>query len=251
MDFTTNKLRRKYSHLTKYERGVIQSKLKAKCSLRSIAREIGCAVNTIRNEIKRGLMPIYNGTRFRYDADYGNTIYEYNRKNCGRKCVAQNKKAFLEYVYLNFKKKNWSFDACVGRALLTGEFSRNDIVCTKTVYNYANKGQILQILALELPLLVRRKKTKKRIICERKRIYGRSILERPDYIKERVEFGHWECDLVIGNRSNDGVLLTIVERKTRKSKIYRLPTKDSAHVMCIFDELKKSSGNISVMYLEV
>lgn len=202
MDFTTNKLRRKYSHLTKYERGVIQSKLKAKCSLRSIAREIGCAVNTIRNEIKRGLMPIYNGTRFRYDADYGNTIYEYNRKNCGRKCVAQNKKAFLEYVYLNFKKKNWSFDACVGRALLTGEFSRNDI-------------------------------------------------ERPDYIKERVEFGHWECDLVIGNRSNDDVLLTIVERKTRKSKIYRLPTKDSAHVMCIFDELKKSSGNISVMYLEV
>lgn len=66
MDSITNELRRKYSHLTKHERGIIQSKLRAGCSLRGIAREIGCAVNTVRNEIKRGLTPICNGTRFRY-----------------------------------------------------------------------------------------------------------------------------------------------------------------------------------------
>ena len=44
MDSITNELRRKYSYLTKYERGIIQSKLRAGCSLRGIAREIGCAV---------------------------------------------------------------------------------------------------------------------------------------------------------------------------------------------------------------
>ena len=51
MDSITNELGRKYSHLTKYERGIIQSKLRAGCSLRGIAREIGCAVNTVRNEM--------------------------------------------------------------------------------------------------------------------------------------------------------------------------------------------------------
>lgn len=242
MDSITNELRRKYSHLTKYERGIIQSKLRAGCSLRGIAREIGCAVNTVRNEIKRGLTPICNGTRFRYYAEYGQAAYEYNRENCGRRCVASLKKAFLKYVYYNFKKNNWSLDACVGRALFTGKFSRDDIVCTKTLYNYVNKGLIVPILAIELPLLIRRKRIKKRVVHERKRIYGRSILERPDSVKERFEFGHWECDLVIGNRSDDNVLLTMVERKTRKSKIYRLPSKSSSYVMSVFYALKDKFG---------
>ena len=64
----------------------------------------------------------------------------------------------------------------VGRALFTGKFSRDDIVCTKTLYNYVNKGLIVPILAIELPLLIRRKRIKKRVVYERKRIYGRSIV---------------------------------------------------------------------------
>ena len=36
-------------------------------------------------------------------------------------------------------------------------------------------------------------------------------------MENREEFGHWETDLVIGNKSGrDNVLLTLIERKTRE-----------------------------------
>lgn len=45
---------RKGKHLSFEERVVIQTRLKDGWSPNRIAREIGCAPNTVRNEIKRG-----------------------------------------------------------------------------------------------------------------------------------------------------------------------------------------------------
>ena len=60
-----------------------------------------------------------------------------------------------------------------------------------------------------------RKKTKKNwktYIPKRKK--GTSIAERPDYINERGEFGHWEGDLVTGPRDGqNGAYLTLLEEK--------------------------------------
>ena len=40
-----------------------------------------------------------------------------------------------------------------------------------------------------------------------------SIQERPQEINDRKEFGHWECDLVLGHKTRDDqVLLTLSER---------------------------------------
>ena len=47
--FTTDTLRKKGAHLTFEERVIIQTRLRDKQSYRSIAREIGCCVNTVRN----------------------------------------------------------------------------------------------------------------------------------------------------------------------------------------------------------
>lgn len=59
--FTTDTLRKKGAHLTFEERVIIQTRLRDKQSYRSIAREIGCCVNTVRNEVKRGKVLCYNG----------------------------------------------------------------------------------------------------------------------------------------------------------------------------------------------
>ena len=45
--------RKKGTHLSLEERVIIQTRLKDHCSLRSIAREIGCSPSTIHYEIKR------------------------------------------------------------------------------------------------------------------------------------------------------------------------------------------------------
>ena len=41
----------------------------------------------------------------------------------------------------NFKSEcKWSLDASYGKALESGEFRRDEIVCTKTLYNYVDLG---------------------------------------------------------------------------------------------------------------
>lgn len=64
-------------------------------------------------------------------------------------------------------------------------------------------------------------------ICENKRVLGRSIEEQPEEVENREKFGHWETDLVIGNKSGrDNVLLTLIERKTRDLFV-RLPPEEN------------------------
>ena len=53
--------RKKGTHLSLEERVIIQTRLKDHCSLRSIAREIGCSPSTIHYEVKRGTVSLYHG----------------------------------------------------------------------------------------------------------------------------------------------------------------------------------------------
>ena len=108
--FTTDTLRKKGAHLTFEERVVIQTRLRDKQSYRSIAREIGCCVNTVRNEVKRGKVLCYNGKVERYRAADGQSTYEAHRENCGRKCDAIAKGAFLDYVQKRLQEHHWSLD---------------------------------------------------------------------------------------------------------------------------------------------
>ena len=42
-------------------------------------------------------------------------------------------------------------------ALVTGEFQRGEMVCTKTLYNYVTLGLLGKIKSIDLPLRVKRK----------------------------------------------------------------------------------------------
>lgn len=49
-----------------------------------IHKEIGCAPNTVRNEIKRGTVALYKGKILRYKATTGQAAHEQNRQVCCR-----------------------------------------------------------------------------------------------------------------------------------------------------------------------
>ena len=49
----------KGSHLSYEDRILIQIRLKSRCSIRAIAREIGCSPSTVSNEIARGSVALY------------------------------------------------------------------------------------------------------------------------------------------------------------------------------------------------
>ena len=160
-------------------------------------------------------MTLYNGKVRRYKAAAGQAAYEKNRKSCCRRYDLLTKSDFISFVEEKFFQEQWSLDACVGNALEQGLFTKEQIVCTKTLYNYVDLG-LINIKNINLPEKLRRSPKKQRI-RENKRILGRSIEERPAEIDDRSEFGHWEADLVIGSKSGkDDALLTLIERKTRE-----------------------------------
>lgn len=86
-------------------------------------------------------------------------------------------------------------------------------------------------------------KTKKPRLRLNKRKLGRSIEERTKEVEARKEFGHWECDLVINEKSGqDETLLTLLEHKTRKFMIVKLPNKSAKSVMTAFETLMDGYG---------
>lgn len=99
------------------------------------------------------------------------------------------------------------------------------MVSTKTLYNYITMS-LMSIKNTDLPLKLRYNLKKKRV-RKHKNNLGKSIDLRPKFIDDRLEFGHWEIDTVIGIKDkNDPVLLTLVERKTRNTVIEKMESKD-------------------------
>lgn len=80
----------------------------------------------------------------------GEQVYKEHRQSSAKKYRALETSTFLQYVVKQFKNEGWSLDACYGNALVNGLFSRDEMVCTKTLYNYVDIG-LLPLTNLDLP----------------------------------------------------------------------------------------------------
>ena len=230
-------------HLTYEDYITIQIRLKDGWTANKIAvTELHCAPNTVHNIIKKGMLPLYHGKVFRFKARTAWQTYRENRSHCCRNYAALDKRRFLQYVEDHFYGNDkWSLDACAERAVLEGKFQRGETLCTKSLYNYVDLG-LIGIKNIDLPQKLSRN-TKIHRWKQNKRILGRSIEERPQEVEAREEFGHWETDLVIGQKSGqDNVLLTLLERKTRQLSVIRLPDKSSESVLSAFVRMKSELG---------
>lgn len=232
MDYPNNNTEsRKNKHLNFKERMTIEIRLKDGFSVYKIAKYLGRSINTISNEISRGTTTqIRQGKHIEvYLADTGEAVYKNNRLNSCRSFKRLDCSEFINYTVDKIKNASWSPDACVGEAIANGRFERSQMVCTKTLYNYIDLG-LLDVKNTDLPIKLRRS-TKPTIVKKHKKKLGTSIAERPTNINDRTEFGHWEIDTVIGEKSkNDNVLLTILERKTRYAIILDIASKTAAAV---------------------
>ena len=244
MDYPNNNTEsRKNKHLNFEERMTIQIRLKDGYSRYKIAKELNRPINTIINEIRRGTTTqIKQGKPVEmYLADTGEAVYKKHRQNSCRTFKRLECSEFINYTVDKIKYANWSPDACVGRALITGDFEPSEMVCTKTLYNYIDLG-LMEIKNSDLPLKLRRS-TKTSVVREHKKKLGKSIEERPNTIDDRDEFGHWEIDTVIGRKSGgDCVLLTIVERQTRNAIVRKICSKTASAVMNEINHLRTLYG---------
>lgn len=222
---------RKNKHLNSFERGQIQLLLSEGVSIYKISQKLGRAYNTIKNEVNRGTVKQIKKDKevYIYYPDVAERKYKEARKNCGPKFKLLQCEEFIEHVIESFFDDDKSIDSICGRAAKFKTFEPDKMVTTRTLYNYIDLG-LLKIKNIDLPLKLRRS-TKKTKIRKRKKVLGKSIEERPDRVNERLEFGHWEIDTMIGKKtSKDEVLLTLTERLSRKELILKMNDKTVASV---------------------
>lgn len=125
----------------------------------------------------------------------------------------------------------------------TDKITNMTTISTKTFYNYIHAGKV-PIKPIDLPRMLTRKTKKNWKTYIPKRQKGTSILERPEIINERNEFGHWEGDLVTGPRDGqNGAYLTLIERKTRFYYMLPINSKSAKKVYMQINKLHKFYGD--------
>lgn len=229
----------KGTHLTYKEMVKIEGHKENNLSNREIGRLLKRNKQTINNAINTGTVTQkrqqkQNGKTYTYydevySAEAHHTIYLQNRRHSGRRPKWVETDDFLDWADTKMLEDKWSPDVVVEKA--KEKFPASIVPCTSTLYNWIDSG-IMQTKNIDLLEKVGRKpretKGKER---RNKKVLGTSIEERPESVGDREEFGHWEIDTVVGNKNADEpVLLTLVERKTRFEKIFKIASQKANDV---------------------
>jgi len=178
-----------------------------------------------------------------YKADAAQRRHEENASNKGRGLKIGHDHKLANHIEDKIKNDKWSPDVIIGRIKEEGlQFETS--ICTKTVYNYIDKEIFAGISNKDLWV---KKDGKKRSYQKVRTVAlnnknGKSITERPREANERTEQGHWEIDLVVGKQGTKPVILTLVERKMRKSLYVLVKNKTQKEVIAAIRRVRKRVG---------
>lgn len=202
---------RKGQHLNWDNRLTIWRMLKNGESKKSIANAIGTCLATVYNEIRRGKDEFGE-----YSPRIADNAYREKLQKKGREAKLSLDKEQLAWFENKLLNENYS----PGAALLEINSENISFIypikSVNTIYKAIRDGRFEQLELRHLPEGGRRQKRRKPKVRKRKLAQNRkSIEERPEKVKERDEFGHWEMDTVVGRRTNSKNLLVFTERKTR------------------------------------
>ena len=207
-------------HLTLKERQLIEVWTSEGKSNRYIAKLLGKSHQTINNEIKRGMVlqqlrsSLYKRV---YRAEYAQRKYIQNRKKSVRH-IRLDKETYKRIKY--YLKRHYSPEMIVNKGYVD--------IPVSTIYYWIHQGY----LGSQRDCLIYPQKTKRKrpVRSEKFKSFGRSIDERPDYINERSEIGHFEIDTVILTCEKNQCLLTMTDRKSRYEIIRLIKDKTSKSV---------------------
>lgn len=246
----------KQHYMTRDERLQLEALHRARVPVAQIARQMGFCRQTIYNELKRGAYDCIkqvNGIErdvVWYSADKAQQIHDYNQTAKGRPLKIGNDHAyaeFLEQTIMSKKnpKKRYSPAAALELAKRKG-FTLT--ICVSTLYSYIDKGVFLHLTNKHLWQKCKKKTRSYEQVQRIPHPKLPSIINRPDWIQSREEFGHWEMDLIIGKDGTAPVLLTLNERLSRQEMIFKLPNRKAATVRAVFDKLEKQMPDFKTKF---
>lgn len=206
---------RQYTQLTQVQRYQIYAFLKAGFSQTEIAFEIGVHKSMVSREIRRN-----RGKKgYRPKQAHSTAISRKQKANKYIKLTSDVIGLIEQFIRQDFSPER-----------VSGFLNRNyNIqVSHESIYQYIIADKV-RGGDLYRHLRHSHKKRKKRYgsYDRRRQIMDRvSIDERPSIVDNKKRVGDWEIDTVIGKR-HKGVLLTIVERKSKFTLIRKLPKKQA------------------------
>lgn len=224
----------KYKRLSFDERETISRGLACGKSMNQIARDLDRHKSTISREInKKGM------TRSNYRAGiaYRRAIRNAGKRKHGKYKLLANER--LWDVIEGLLRKHWSPEQIVNRIKKEYVSDKTMNVSPETIYSYLYvypKGELKKELLKHLRRnhKVRRTRTARKAHVEAYRPRDMVLIdERPKDVNDRAVPGHWEGDLIYGNRCQSA-LGTMVERKTRYLMLIRVKNKTAKEVRMSF-----------------
>jgi IS30 family transposase len=213
--------------LTLAEREEISRAVAEGQSVRSIAARLDRAPSTVSREIKR------NGGRANYRAAEADDA-AWNRALRPKACKLREDRALARTVADKLRLL-WSPEQIAG--WLKHTYPRESHrVSHETIYRSlfiqargALKKELLQHLRRTRGMRRSRHYTQKTTDTHGRIIDAVSISERPAAVEDRAVPGHWEGDLLFGDRSSQ--IATLVERQTRYVMLVKVASNDTATVV--------------------
>jgi len=207
-------------HLSITERDEIQLLLLKWYSHREIALALWRHHKTIDDEIER------NKVKWKYIAKKADHKAYVRRLFCKKELKKIRVNDILEQFIRKNIKKDWSPEEIAGDR---NNAHNNLHISLPTIYKYiySRFGYGLT----EYLYTKRIKPKKRRHKKKREGIKYRTYIDlRPKIIASKRQFGHYECDLIMGKKWSLFCLLVLIEMKTRYKIVHLLPNKWAVYV---------------------
>jgi IS30 family transposase len=205
-----------YTHLSSDERDTIAVLRSEGNSLRSIAKKMKRDPGTLSRELKRNGAPVHTGYYLPHKAHERATLRNWESRQ--RERLKDPK--LRNYVRRRIKA-DWSPELAAGR---WNTLHPEKSISHEAIYQwiYADERDLI-------PCLVRAHKKRERRGYSRKHTKSHipnriPLSERPKEANERTTAGHWETDTAVSRKSK-ATLQVSAERKTRYTRIGKLPAK--------------------------
>ena len=237
--------KRSYKTFTKRIRDQLEALYNVGFPVKKIAEELGYTHQAIYHELKRGYY-MHRNTDWtetkRYSADKAQLSADLNATAKGAPLKMGNDHKFAKFVE-DMILKGYSPEAILLYIKDHGLHFKTK-VCRVTLYSYIDKGVFLKISNENL---LRKGSMKKKKPDEKqaKKLpdVEHSIEKRPEEVAERITFGHWEGDTVIGTKNKGETVLTFTERLTRMEIILRSTDKTASSTVRMFNRLERRLGS--------
>lgn len=233
-------------YITEKQRYQIEILLQQKYSIPEISKIMDIKYNTLYKEIRKGTVEQLDSllaVHYVYKADYAQMKYDNSVCNRGRNLKIGSDLKLVHYIEDMVHNKKYSPAALLLHAENEG-LTFSTTLCVKTIYNYFDMDLFLHASCDDLAWKrSSRKPAEKRSSVSLNNRGGRSIEERPESIRERKTYGHWEMDTVVsGQNTGRSCLLVLSERMTREEIIIKIRNKKASSVVSALDRLEKSLG---------